>query len=82
MKVSWFAYGALLSLAVTMCFGAWLYHWTMDAFYPQSSELAEALAKPWRPWARLAFSAIMFVGLLVTEVYVLVRSSQAADRLE
>ncbi len=50
-----------------------LYRWTHSAFYPPFSEMEEALAKPWRPWARLMLSAIVAVVMLLTQAYLALR---------
>lgn len=48
----------------------WLYRWTMLAFYPPPLEMDASLAKPWRAWARLAFSAVITGLLLGTHILV------------
>lgn len=54
----------------------WLWGWTYDAFYPPLAEWDVALAKPWRPWARLLLAAILTMLTLGTMGYIAGRSRE------
>lgn len=84
---------AFLLLFTTIGLAGWLYHWTYQSFflphYPlvQTPEALAAFqraveenhAKPLRPLARLAFSAIMIVGLLVLDLYLFIKVGKSRD---
>jgi heme A synthase len=63
----------LIALIATFLILYFLWQWTYDAFYPPLDQIDEAFAKPWRPWARLAFTAILAVLMLGTQAYVAAR---------
>ena len=51
----------VVALIISALIVWWLYRWTMFAFYDFRGE---AFAKPWRPWARLGFSAVLTLLIL------------------
>ena len=54
-----------------------LWQWPFVAFYPPFDQLDEAFAKPWRPWARLALSAILAVMMLTVQAFIALRRNRA-----
>jgi heme A synthase len=71
MKTGWII--RFCALAATFFVLYLLWNWTYDAFYPPVNQIDEALTKPWRPWARLALSAILAVLMLGTQAFIAVR---------
>lgn len=71
-------FGIILFIA-SIAVSGWLWWWTYRTFYPPLSAWAELEAKPWLPWTRLAFSAVMIVGMFTVSVFVISKTVPHCD---
>lgn len=85
IKSSHFVIAIIVTLAIQLSVGYWLFEWTMEDFRPTTlfrmqmnpakelRRIEELQKRPWRPWARLSLSSILGVGTLVLDGYLLLR---------